>query len=85
MHQSLRDFELDRLLTVIPTTASTSPVKVGWGTGTVYNPTTTIPLVNKTGYTGKGITSVPPTYGAPSYTPNIYISGSSDILQSELA
>ena len=73
------------LLTVIPTTVSTSPVRVVWGTGTIYNPTTTVPLVNKTGYTGKGITSVPPSYGAPSYNPNIYISGSSDILQSELA
>ena len=73
------------LITIIPTTGSTNPVSATWTTGSVYNPTAIIPLINKSGYTGKGIASIPPTYGAPSYTPNIYISGSSDILQSELA
>lgn len=74
-------------ITVIPLNGRTIPPRVSWLVPTVeYNPTYTIALVNKAGGTGKGLpsNSILPAYDAPIYNPNIFISGSSDILQSGL-
>ena len=75
------------LINVLKLTANTRDPIVTAQNPITYSPTVTAPLINKTGGTGKGIaaSSVPLSYGVSTFTPNVYISGSSDILQSELA
>jgi len=53
----------------------------------IYSPPVTLPIINKTGGTGKGVNTAlfPSTWGFLQFQPNLYVSGSSDILQSELA
>jgi hypothetical protein len=54
--------------------------------GGIHRPVVTIPLLNSTSGTGKSIDSnlTPTNYGFSIYSANVYISGSSDILQSAI-